>query len=222
MGTPYSMNGLYGVWSEALRRNEPTVVFEIAHGAGQFLFAMFFDPEDERTRDQLLLFLKNTHHMLRLKLYGAHRRGEFRMYLEAWQVDRIRRELQLADSEAATFDIGSFLGQINARIPRSMSLAARIAVLRENRLAFRDQLAEILDFFERTELIGEVHLPPGKRPRERTLRKLYLYSQRSPAEVATYIDDLRRRNCTLSWRVPDTDAGVTDATVSMSTGDMPG
>lgn len=202
MGTPYSMNGFFGIWSEALERSEPTIAFELANGRGRFLFIMFFDPEDERTKDKLLLFLQNTKYMLRLKLYGAHRKGEFQIYLEDWQVAKIRQELLLSGVGGPPFDIGRFLESLNGSIPLSIPLASKIKLLRDSRAAYQEHLADILDFHDRTELIGEVQLPPEKRPKEKTLRKLYLYSAQSPEDIATYISDLKSRNCTLSWRTP--------------------
>lgn len=203
MGKPYSMNGFFGVWSEALKRDEPTVAFELLNGRGRFLFMMFFDPEDERTKDKLFLFLQNTRYMLRLKLYGAHSRGEFQIYLEEWQVARIRRELQLEGGVGGpAFEITRFIEALNASIPPSIPLASKIKLLRENRAAYQSDLEDILDFYDKTELIGEMQLPPEKKPKERTLRKLYLYSAQSPEDVATYIDDLKNRNCTLTWRAP--------------------
>jgi len=202
MDKPYSMNGFFGIWSEALNRDEPTVAFELLNGRGRFLFMMFFDPEDERTKDKLLLFLQNTRYMLRLKLYGAHRKGEFKIYLKDWQVAKIRLELQLDGASGPAFDIGRFIDTLNANIPASIPLASKIKLLRENRPAYQDDLVDILDFYDKTELIGEMRLPSEKKPKERTLRKLYLYSAQSPEDVATYIDDLKARNCTLSWRIP--------------------
>lgn len=204
MGKPYSMNGFFGVWSEALERDEPTVAFEIRNGRGRFLFMMFFDPEDEKTNDKLLLFLQNTRYMLRLKLYGAHDKRDFRLFLEDWQVDKIKRELQLERGDGPVFDIAKLLAALNANIPQSIPLAEKIKLLRGNRAAYQDELANILDFHRRTELIGERQLSPKQTPRERTLRKLYLYSARSPEDVAAYIDDLKRRNCTVCWREPET------------------
>jgi hypothetical protein len=203
MGTPYSMNGFFGVWSEALERDEPTVAFEIRNGRGRFLFMMFFDPEDEKTKDRLLVFLQSTRYMLKLKLYGAHDKGDFRIFLEDWQVEKIKRELQLEGGEGPAFDITKFLDALNAGIPRSVPLATKVKLLQENRGAYHDDLADILDFHKRTELIGERQLPPEKKPRERTLRKLYLYSSQSPEDIAAYIFDLKRRNCTVCWREPD-------------------
>ncbi|MCZ2903322.1 hypothetical protein [Burkholderia thailandensis] len=200
MGTPYSMNGFFGVWSEALQRDEPTVAFEIKNGRGRFLFMMFFDPEDEKTKDKLLLFLQNTRYML--KLYGFHEKGDFRLFLDDWQVEKIKRELQLDGGSGPAFDIVQFIEGLNASIPQSVPLADKIMLLRENRTAYQDDLGNILDFYKKTELIGEKQLPSGQSPRERTLRKLYLYCARSPEDVAAYIDDLKRRNATVCWREP--------------------
>lgn len=202
MGTRYLMNGFSGVWNESQSRDEPTVAFQIENGRGRFLFMMFFDPEDGETRDKLLVFLQNTQYMLRLKLYGSHYRGEFQLFLEDWQVEKIKRELQLAGRGGPAFDMERFMQSMNASIPQSMPLAAKIKLLRENRNAYQTELAKILDFHDRTELVGEMPLPPEKKPREKTLRKLYLYSTRSPEDVAIYIGELKRRNHTLRWRAP--------------------
>ncbi|EIF28508.1 hypothetical protein BCh11DRAFT_03927 [Burkholderia sp. Ch1-1] len=202
VGTPYQMNGFFGVWSEALGRDEPTVAFEVSNGRGRFLFMMFFDPEDEKTKDRLFLFLQNTRAMLPLKLYGSHRAGDFRLYLDSRDVEKIKRELQIEDGTGPAFDIGRFIDALNASIPQSVPLATKVGLLRQNRSALREHLPDIVDFHDRTELIGEMNLPEGKKPKERTLRKLYLYSTDSPEDVAAYIKDLKRRNVTLSWRVP--------------------
>ncbi|MGZ2749667.1 hypothetical protein [Burkholderia stagnalis] len=201
-GMPYQMNGFFGVWSEALSRNEPTVAFELVNGRGRFLFMMFFDPEDEKTKDRLFLFLQNTRTMLPLKLYGSHRAGDFRLYLNGGDVEKIKRELQIEGATGHAFDLGRFIDALNASIPQSVPLATKVGLLRRNRPALQAHLADIVDFNDRTELIGEMQLPEGKKPKERTLRKLYLYSMDSPEDVATYINDLKRRNVTLSWRVP--------------------
>lgn len=75
-----------------MARSEPTIAFEVRNGRGRFLFLMFFDPEDKATNDRLLVFLQNTRHMLELKLYGAHERGQFDIYLKRQDVAAIKRE----------------------------------------------------------------------------------------------------------------------------------
>jgi hypothetical protein len=114
-----------------------------------------------------------------------------------------RQNINSLAHRSIDFRAPAHIDTLNANIPQSLSLAEKIKLLRENRAAYQDDLANILDFYKRTELIGERQLPPEQRPRERTLRKLYLYSARSPEDVAAYIDDLKRRNCTVSWRVPE-------------------
>ncbi|MFZ3001607.1 MAG: hypothetical protein WA071_14870 [Undibacterium umbellatum] len=201
MGTSFQLNKLFGLWTEAQIRDEPTIAFEISIGKGRFLFAMFFDPEDKKTKDQLLLFLQNTRHMLPLTLYGSHSKGVFQIYLKPADVDAIKRELQL-EGHGEPFEISAFIDSLNAQIPNSLPLAQKIDTLRTNMTAISGYLNEILDFAMRTELIGERQLPPNKKPREKTLRKLYLYSTNSAASVAAYIAALKKRNRTLSWRVP--------------------
>lgn len=202
MGVPFLLNGLFSVWAEGLVRNEPTVTFEIQDGQGRFLFMMFFDPEDEKTKDNLLLFLQNTRHMLSLKLYGAHKRGEFQVYLGEREIDAIKRELQVGKGNGVPFDIAGFIEGLNSKIPGSLPLAKKIEILRANLGAISGHLGDIVEFAEKTELIGEVQLPSNKQPQEKTIRKLYLYSTDSPDVVANYIANLKMRNCTLAWRAP--------------------
>jgi hypothetical protein len=202
MGTPFSLDGLAEVWSEAVNRNEPTIAFELFNGRGRFLFMMFFDPEDEETKDNLLLFLQNSRCMLYLKLYGAHRKGHFMNYLNDRQIDKIKLELQLTESHGTAFDIERFIETLNHGIPKSLPLASKIQLLRANKEAIHPQLVDILDDHEKTELVGVMQLDGSRRPREKTLRKLYLYGTESPQGVATYIENLKKRNCTLRWRAP--------------------
>ena len=204
MGTPLSLNGLFGVWSEAMARNEPTIAFEVRNGRGRFLFMMFFDPDDKATSDRLLVFLQNTRHMLELKLYWAHERGQFDIYLKRQDVDAIKRELELAGDAGLPFDEARFVSALNAVLPVSLPLAEKVETLRTNMQVIRDRLSTILDDHNKTELIGEKQLPHQQRPREKTLRKLYLYSTDAPEAVAIYIENLKKRNCTLAWRVPGT------------------
>jgi hypothetical protein len=202
MGTRFSLNGLSGVWSEALNRNEPTIAFELFNGRGRFLFMMFFDPDDESTKDKLLLFLQNSRCMLHLKLYGAHRKGEFIIYLNDTQITQIKRELALTENIRTAFNIARFIETLNVGIPKSLSLASKIQLLRANKTAVQPQLADILDDHEKTELVGPLRLDSLRRPREKTLRKLYLYGTETPQAVAMYIENLKKRNYTLRWRVP--------------------
>jgi hypothetical protein len=202
MGKRFSLNGLLGVWSEALNRNEPTIAFELFNGRGRFLFMMFFDPDDESTKDKLLLFLQNSRCMLNLKLYGAHRKGEFMIYLNDKQIAQMKHELALTENSGIAFDIALFIETLNGGIPKSLPLASKIQLLRENKTAVQPHLVEILDDHEKTELVGPLQLDSLRRPREKTLRKLYLYGTESPQAVAMYIENLKKRNYTLRWRVP--------------------
>jgi len=201
MGTGLSLNGLAGVWTEAVKRNEPTITFELRNGRGRFLFLMFFDPEDESTKDKLLLFLQNSRQMLHLKLYGAHRKGDFTIYLNEREIDQIKRELAVTESRNP-FDIARFIETLNHGIPTSRSLASKIQLLQANKSALRPHLPVILDDHLKTELVGPMELDETRRPREKTLRKLYLYGTQSPEAAASYIETLKKRNCTLRWREP--------------------
>lgn len=201
MGTRYSLSGLSGVWSEAVKRHEPTLAFELTNGRGRFLFMMFFDEGDESTKDDLLLFLQNIRSMLHIKLYGSHVRVQFDIFLNDTQIEQMKRELGLADHHALAFDVGRFIQTLNSGIPKTLPLVSKIQVLRENRAVLEPHLPDLVDDHLKTELVGILQLDPSKRPREKTLRKLYLYGG-PPQKVAEEIERLKERNCTLRWRVP--------------------
>jgi len=176
----FSLNGLSGVWSEALTRNEPTIAFELLNGRGRFLFMMFFDPDDESTKDKLLLFLQNIRCMMHLKLYGAHRKGEFMIYLNDRQVVQIRHELALTENIGTTFDIARFIEALNCGIPKSLSLASKIQLLRANKTAVQPELSAILDDHEKTELVGPLQLDSLRRPRKKNVAQVVLVWDRNP------------------------------------------
>lgn len=47
-----------------------------------------------------------------------------------------------------------------------------------------------------------------KSPRERTLRKLYIYTETDPAVVSEFINVLKKKNMTVKWTTPERDRGI--------------
>jgi hypothetical protein len=117
----------------------------------------------------------------------------------------------LTEDNGPAFDIALFMDAMNGRIPLSLAPASKIEVLRANMPAVRSHLTDILDDYEKTEFAGELRLDGMKRPREKTLRKLYWYSADSPEAVAAYIEQLKRRNYTLRWRAPSLPTNYTNS-----------
>lgn len=201
MGKRYELSGLKGIFNEAIQRNEPTIVFEINNGSGKFLFMIFFDSEDESTKDQLFIFMRNTQRMVKLKLYGNHYQGQFHLYLEEYVKGWFKKELLIDNADSNNkFDFDNFFSSMNLSIPNALSLQAKITKIRESWRDVADKLPkEVVDENEKTILLGDKALPEGKRPRERTLRKLYLYSDGNADDITTLITNLKRLNRTVAW-----------------------
>lgn len=80
MAEKFSLNGLSDIFRELIARNGSTLAFELRNAKGRFLFMMFFDYEDESTKDIIYIFMKNIQRILTLKLYGNHLKGQFDIY----------------------------------------------------------------------------------------------------------------------------------------------
>ncbi|OBP14276.1 hypothetical protein A5320_16445 [Rheinheimera sp. SA_1] len=201
MDDRYELSGLRGVFAEAIQRNEPTIVFELNNGRGKFLFMMFFDSEDESTKDQLFIFMRNTQRMVKLKLYGNHYKGQFYLYLEDYVKDWFKKELLIENGNPNNkFDFESFFQGLNSSIPQALPLQSKIKKLRESWSEISGKLPkEIVEEEEKTILLGDKALPEGHKPREKTLRKLYLYADGNADDITTLIENLKRLNRTVSW-----------------------
>ena len=204
MAKKFNLSGLHPVFMESMQRFEPTLAFELQDGEGCFLFLMFFDFEDESTKDFLYIFMKRTKKMFRTKLYGNHNKGDFYIFLNDAQQQFFKRELNIKPSiHADPFDFASFFKKMNGKIPVSIALRKKIKLLRDSWMEVKNELSgEILEDAEKTEPLGPRDLPSGHRPRERTLRKLYIYSGKSPEAVEDIIRNLKKNNQTFRWGVP--------------------
>ncbi|WP_201509268.1 hypothetical protein [Psychrobacter alimentarius] len=201
MADKYEMTGLKGVFEEAIKRDEPTIVFELNNGLGKFLFMMFFDSQDDTTKDKLFIFMRNTQRMVKLKLYGNHLKGQFSLYLEEYVKGWFKEELLIENGNVFNqFDFDNFFNGLNDSIPISIPLQAKIVKIRD----LWDEVApnlprEIVDEDEKTILIGDRALPEGQKPREKTLRKLYLYADGNADDITTLVNNLKRLNRTVAW-----------------------
>lgn len=201
MDNKYNLAGLAGVFNEAEVRNEPTIVFEVNEGAGRFLFMMFFDAEDASTKDLLFIFMRNTQRMVKLKLYGNHRKGQFHLYLKDYVKNWFKQELLIGNNNVSNpLDFDRFFESLNQSIPSSLPLQAKINKLRETWRDVMDELpSEIVDEEEKTILLGDKGLPEGYKPKEKTLRKLYLYADGNATDITILIENLKRLNRTVAW-----------------------
>lgn len=87
----FNFTELKNVYMEALSSYDKSVAFDIRIGRGRFLFLMFLAEDDER--DSLFLYMRNTAIMGKLKMYGSHRNGNFKVYISDEVQERMTAEL---------------------------------------------------------------------------------------------------------------------------------
>jgi hypothetical protein len=203
----FNLTGLIPLFTEARDREEKTLAFEVANGKGKFLFLMFFDDEDTETYDQLFVYLRNTKYMLNLKLYGNHSNRnyyKFDVYIKPWQENKIKEELGITGSfSILPFELQKFLNDLNSSFPTSLSLKEKIVNLRKIWKEIRPKLPDnLVSDEDRTVLICEKRVSRGK-PREKTLRKLYIHTEGNPDDIARLIRYLKAANMTVAWTTED-------------------
>lgn len=188
----YNFIGLKNIYEEALRSYDKSVAFDVKIGRGRFLILMFLSEADER--DSLFVYMRNTMVMRKLKMYGSHRNGDFKVYISDEVQMRMKAELQLKE-ENATFDFERFLNEVNNAIPQEITMSQKVKTLRDNRNIIR---TVGIDEIEKTVLIGTKVLSKGK-PQDRTLRKLYMYTEESETVITEFIKNLKKANMTVAW-----------------------
>lgn len=99
------------------------------------------------------------------------------------------------------FRLSDFLQKLNQQIPQSLPLNKTIETLRQKKEFFKSEpdLRNLVDEASKVYLIGVKHLPPDKRPREKTLRKLYLHIAASSEVIGSFISYLKEANYTVAW-----------------------
>lgn len=196
----FELSGLASLLSQASRNKDFTLVFELVQGRGRFVFMMFLAEDDADSRDKLFIFLRNTKVLLGpLQLYGSYKRGGTHAYLKLLQIEAMIAELQLDGASGVPFDFGKFLTSLNSLIPTSLPLQVTVDTFRLVWPEARHGLASFIDDALKTTLIGVPKVSAGKKPRERTLRKLYLYTNESTTAVTAFIEILKARGRTTAW-----------------------
>ena len=195
----YNFTGLKAIYHQAASNSAPTIVFELTYQIGRFVFMMFFAPEDAESKDKLFLYLGRTQVLLTVKMYGSHRNGDFKVYFNDLDESAIKRELNIQIGEVIPVNIEDVFNHINANIPQNYNLQQSVQVIQQRQTQLRPLLTRVVDDATKIHLLGPVRLPQGKKPQEKTLRKLYLYVQASPNVIVQLIDALKGANCTLAW-----------------------
>ncbi len=201
-GERLSLSGLAPIYRDALRLREHTIAFEVAIGKGRFVFLIFFSEEDKAVSDTLFLLLRNTHYLIRRKMYGRHTSGGTNIYLDAEHESAICAELQLVGGGPA-FELRNFFAQLNSLIPQKLPLRDTVKTLRENWQNVKSAVPDVVEDALKTELSGTMNLKLPRQPKEVTLRKLYLHTDGDPSDIEHFIAQLKSKNTTLVWRVPD-------------------
>lgn len=199
MSLEFNFIGLSDIYSQALDRNEPTLAFQINNGNGHFVFMMFFDQEDDKSHDKLFLLCRNVNVILKLKMYGNHKKSDFIIYLNNYEMNTIIQELQLQES-GNSFDFMNFMHSLNLQIPKDLPLESKISKLREvwTLIDLKDR-KNLVEESKKIYLRGIVRLPEGSKPREKTLRKLYVYTNGRPEDISVFISTLKDHGITLAW-----------------------
>ena len=198
MGTiKYNLTGLNNIYWEAMNTPEKAFSFDITNGKGRFLFMMFLSDEDKEAKDKLYIFMRNTNVLRTFKLYGSHKNGDFYIYIDGVEKKYFLDELELGSS-GREFDFSRFLDEINDKIPVDLDRTKSINNLRENKELTKDKVDES----EKTVFIGVKRLS-GRKPRDKTLRKMYLYLDADHEKISKFIDDLKSKNMTVAWTTED-------------------
>ena len=200
----FDFSGINSIYVTAIKEDRRTIVFEVRNGRGIFVFMIFFSADDE-SKDQLFFFLARTGRMLQIKMYGRHEPHEshlnkFSIYLTDQHQQYILDELGILDGRGVGFDFNNFLKDINANIPQKLSFSELQTNCKTHKDAFlKPQLSSVIDRADRIYLIGPRQLPAGKKPQEKTLRKLYLHIEADPNVLERFIVELKRLNKTVAW-----------------------
>lgn len=77
MTIAFDLNKLSGIYIETMKSPEKAVAFDFKYANGKFLFMIFLSDEDEKSKDKLFVYMRNTRRLLELKMYGNHFKDKF-------------------------------------------------------------------------------------------------------------------------------------------------
>lgn len=200
----FNFTGLHPVFLEALERHEPSIAFALQEGKGKFVFFFFINTDSRgsiRWSDfELFIFLARTQKMLRFKLLGNHKRsGDFKIKLRKDDELKIKDELGIQGStNSPYFALERFLAKLNNNIPTTIPLKNKITEIKKHENAVKIYCKEYIEDATKVYLLRLGPVTNGKRPREETLRKLYMID--APTDDMTrLITALRRVGWTAYW-----------------------
>lgn len=206
ISTKFNFDRLQHVYLSTLKSNDKASAFDIQIGKGRFLFMMFLSDEDKDSKDNLFIYMRNTKILRKLKMYGNHYKGTFEVYINKKLEEELTQELCLNHTGNA-FDFLRFLQQLNDSIPLEITSETKTKTLRNNKNIIRS--LGVIDEAEKTILIGDKHLSVGS-PKDKTLRKLYLYTDADPKDIDVLITLLKKFNRTVAWTTEDNNSKAAD------------
>lgn len=198
MAIKFNFDRLHRLYITTLESYDKAMAFDIQIGRGQFLFMMYLSDEDKDSKDNLFIYMRNTTLLQKIKMYGNHEKGTFEVYINDTLKNNFINELQLIAGNG-DFDFNDFLIQLNQNIPLEVSHEASVQTMRRNRNLLPH---DIVDDNDKTVLIGDKHLSVGT-PQDKTLRKLYLYTNANPGHIDELIKLLKKFNRTVAWTTED-------------------
>lgn len=199
MPIKFNFNRLQNIYFATLTSDDKATAFDIQIGKGRFLFMMYLSDEDKEAKDTLFIYMRNTKVLRKLKMYGSHKKGTFDVYISEKIQNEMTEELCLTHS-GKPFDFEHFLEELNSNIPLEIGQETKIKTLRENRKIISS--LDVVDEAQKTVLIGDKHLSIGK-PQDKTLRKLYLYTDADVKDIDELIKLLKKLNRTVAWTTED-------------------
>ena len=79
---------------------------------------IFLSDEDEKSKDKLFVYMRNTRRLLELKMYGNHFKDKFLIYFKDRDQQAFLDELNLNVNDGNSFKFEDFLECLNANIPK--------------------------------------------------------------------------------------------------------
>lgn len=115
------------------------------------------------------------------------------------------------------FNFQNFLEELNSKIPLEILQKDKNDAIRENKRIITQ--FGLFDEAEKTVLIGDKQLPMNEKPQEKTLEKLYLFTDSDEKDVDEYIKLLKKLNRTVAWTTEDNNykaANIRDLIANLS------
>ena len=132
MAFEFNLNRLQNIYAATIQSLDKATAFEIEIDKGRFLFMMFLSKEDYELKDMLVVYMRNTSVLHRIKLSGNHEKGIFQVSITDELKACFMKELQVKPDDRE-FDFNRFLSLLNENIPPEISQEKRVKTLRNNK-----------------------------------------------------------------------------------------